>query len=387
MQVVCEGVKLTECDLGFKWSDSFNQNESGHHDDWTFERAAILFSLAAIYAFCATHTDRSNDEGKKVAKSFFELAAGTLEILKEERKVASWKGSDDLAEDTLSALKALMLAQAMKCFFEKARDDGKPNGILSKLCTECFHFYDECSNNISRASHQHRPIAAMSKEWLDLVESNKHLFDGLQHFYLAKVHEEKNEYGKQLCRLTYATSTCARAVNACSAGDAVRQQFLDAHTMCKAAHERAKKDNDNIYYEKVPDFATFKLQEPAIRLKQPLVQPVLPEVTSFEDPEPLPAPPPPEPVAAPAAPPAVPTAAPSESVPAPPPSALVADELANLSVSSADAPPPAFAEVRDLQIKKLVEMGFTAEDAGKALDKANGSMEAAMEALLANATS
>ena len=41
---------------------------------------------------------------------------------------------------------------------------------------------------------------------------NKELFEGMQHYYAASAHEEAHEYGKQLCRLTYATNRVAEAV-------------------------------------------------------------------------------------------------------------------------------------------------------------------------------
>ena len=135
--VVCRGISLTECELGFKWSDAFDVTQSGHVDDWTFERAAVLFSVAAAHAFTATHRDRATGDGVKLACADFQMSAGVLELLLGEMKTAAWKGSADLSVDTLATLKMLMLAQAQKCFYEKARDDGKSNSMLAKLTAEC----------------------------------------------------------------------------------------------------------------------------------------------------------------------------------------------------------------------------------------------------------
>lgn len=135
--VICAGISLTEAELGFKWSDAFDTKAFGHVDNWTFERACVLFSLAASLAFTATHRDRGTAEGVKLAAADFQLAAGVLDMLLGELRTSPWKGSPDLSVDTISTLMKLMLAQAQKCFYEKARDDGKSNSMLAKLTAEC----------------------------------------------------------------------------------------------------------------------------------------------------------------------------------------------------------------------------------------------------------
>jgi len=295
-----------------------------------------------------------------------------LNLLLGELRTAPWKGSPDLSVDTIDTLIKLMLAQAQKCFFEKAREDGKSSSIMAKLSADCAAFYQEVSSSIGAAKSTGRPIGAMSNDWLEVVEWNRLLFDGLQQYYLSKVHLEAFEYGKQLARLTYATNKCAEAVKACAgAADVLRKQFVDAHAKCLEEHTQAKKDNDLIYNEKVPAFNT--LDKPA-RMASPLVKTVVPprllDPATFADPEPLPAPPAPEPP-----PPSLPTPAPQ------PPNAAMAGMAVGDAAGQDEPPPPSFEEAETLGIEQLVAMGFDREKAAIALKAAGGSVQQAANAL------
>lgn len=109
-----------------------------------FERACVLFNLAALYSQLAGAEDRSNPQGVKRAKVYFEVsrhalaskflrsflslqsAAGTLSYLntsvlpkfslpdsEEDRPL-------DLTEPFIKSLELLMLAQAQECVWQRA---------------------------------------------------------------------------------------------------------------------------------------------------------------------------------------------------------------------------------------------------------------------------
>ena len=144
------------------------------------------------------------------ACAYFQEAAGILEALKELVKVGAWPElTPDLSINLLDALQLLMLAQAQKCFYEKASRAGMKDAIVAKITAECSRLYNEASARLGQATIGG---GAGSKEWLEVVEWNKKLFEGMQHYYAASAHEEAHEYGKQLCRLTYATNRVAEAV-------------------------------------------------------------------------------------------------------------------------------------------------------------------------------
>ena len=58
---VCEGVDLKP--LPFKWADAFDTSEVSSISDWNFERACVIFNLAAAISYLATHCDRGTADG------------------------------------------------------------------------------------------------------------------------------------------------------------------------------------------------------------------------------------------------------------------------------------------------------------------------------------
>ena len=127
---------------------------------------------------------------------------------------AAWRSSPDLSSDTLGALQTLMLAQAQKNFVEKAQADGMSDKILALLNAECAGLYEEVGRRFDEAKARQRPISAMAQEWLDVVEWNRKVFDGMQHLAMAKVADAEHKYGDALSRHTYAANKTAEAVKA-----------------------------------------------------------------------------------------------------------------------------------------------------------------------------
>lgn len=336
--IVCQGFNMRQLELGFKWADAFDASATSLEYDWDYERTCVIFNLAGSISFLATHSDRQTPEGLKAACGLYQQAAGALHAVHELVKAASWRASADLSGDTLGALEALMLAQAQKCFFEKAEGDGMTPKVLAMLSAECAALYEDVGIRVEEAKRRSRPISSMSDDWLDVVQWNRLLFDALQHFHLATLHREKSEFGNELSRLTYACDKSAMAVNACAnANPALQELFKRHYAICKEAHTRAKHDNELVHYAKVPDIKTLPKPERKcmVRSTSP------PEILNLEEPKAA-------------------AAAPGRG---------------------AD-PPPSFAVAETAGVAELVGMGFTEEAARDALDQCGGSVQAAAELLL-----
>ena len=205
---------------------------------------------------------------------------------------------------------------------------------------------------IESAKARSRPISAMSSDWLDVVQWNRYLFDGLQHYHQSRMHEADLAYGKALACLTHATDKCAMAVNACAtANPALQELFRKHHAICLEAHAKAKKDNDLVHYEKVPDIKTL----PKPERKRMVKSTPPPELATAVEPTPV-----------------------SRSV------AAVTAQAA--SVDLADPPPPSIEVAESAGVAELTAMGFSAAKAREALQQAGGSVQAAAEVLLQEAS-
>lgn len=109
-----------------------------------FEKASILFNLAAAYSQRGHQQNLKTTEGVKFAFNFFQLAAGAFAMLKEN--VPVWFPtviSTDLSPATLASLESLMLAQAQECFLLKAIVDKKSPSVISKLAAQAGDLYDQ----------------------------------------------------------------------------------------------------------------------------------------------------------------------------------------------------------------------------------------------------
>ena len=354
---VCTGLSLKDCNLEFKWDDAFEQSVTHMEADLGFERASVLFNLAAAISFLGNNVDRTAEGGSKIACNLYQQSAGALDECLSIVRAAPWVASADLSADTLGVLSSLMLAQAQKCFVEKAEADGMATGILAKLTAECAALYDAVWRGFEEARARGRPISKMSDDWLKVVDYNRRMWDGMQHFHCARAHADAHEYGKALARYTYAVNKTAEAVNeAKDAAPVLQEQFKRAHATCKEAYDKAKKDNDLVHYEKVPHIDTLPKPQ-----RHCLVKPQKPEeVSGVEAPTPMPA-------------------AVSRG-----PSGALADGLGGMALGGGggEPPPPSFEQAEEAGLAELVAMGFGRDAAAAALKKSGGSVQAAADLLL-----
>ncbi|KAL1398370.1 hypothetical protein pipiens_000215, partial [Culex pipiens pipiens] len=99
----------------FEWYDSLTGVPSCQRTV-AFEKACILFNLAAIYTQIGARQDRSSEKGLDAAVDNFLRAAGVFKHIYDTFTNAP---SMDLKPQVLEVLVALMLAQARECLYEK----------------------------------------------------------------------------------------------------------------------------------------------------------------------------------------------------------------------------------------------------------------------------
>ena len=130
--------KGTGLAISFRWRDSFDKDVICSGTDFGYEAACALFNVAAATSFMATAEDRGSEEGMWKACTYFQEAAGLLDAVKQLVKGGAWPNlSPDLSINLLDALHFLMLAQAQKCFYEKATRAGMKDSIVAKIAAEC----------------------------------------------------------------------------------------------------------------------------------------------------------------------------------------------------------------------------------------------------------
>ena len=106
------------------WFEAFHPKRKVYQVDLFYEKAAVLWNLAALYSQIGTSQSLWTPKGIKIAVISFQKAAGCLLFIRDQvinkSRVKIDKSMSDLSHDTLNVALHLMLAQADECFFLKA---------------------------------------------------------------------------------------------------------------------------------------------------------------------------------------------------------------------------------------------------------------------------
>ncbi|KAF7794805.1 hypothetical protein EIP86_005947 [Pleurotus ostreatoroseus] len=230
----------------------------------TYERAAVLFNLAALYSQLASAEDRSNPNGLKQMISHSQYAAGTLSYLKSSaipKLKESISPADmplDLTEPFISSLEALMLAQAQEGVWQKAVFDNYKNGIIAKLAAKVANYYGDAMKHLKDA-----PVIvqrSLPSGWLAHLETKQLHFEAAAQFRKSVDELEANKYGLELARLNQALTLAKRGHDVARKGSVAPTVVSDIKSLLDTLQKnvtRAERDNDLIYHEDVPSTASL----------------------------------------------------------------------------------------------------------------------------------
>lgn len=183
----------------FTWRDAWKTNEKCALPRLQFERAAVLFNLAAALSYLATLQKRkisADNDGLRRACQRFQQAAGALTMLKDLEVSDEMTG--DMGGEAIEVWQNLMLAQAQQCFFEKAVTDKLKPSVVAKLAAQVAKLYRAAADGLRNA----RLVA--DKAWPALLAAHISTFDAWTQLHAAAEHEEAYEYGAQVARLSQA---------------------------------------------------------------------------------------------------------------------------------------------------------------------------------------
>lgn len=171
----------------FEWYDSLTGVPSCQRTV-AFEKACILFNLAAIYTQIGARQDRSSEKGLDAAVDNFLRAAGVFKHIYDTFTNAP---SMDLKPQVLEVLVALMLAQARECLYEKLLlqleemtnvDCSSLHRNLSGEATQLTREYQEIHRIIqSNEAHTYLPEC-----WAGLVPLKSEHYKALAHYHTGK---------------------------------------------------------------------------------------------------------------------------------------------------------------------------------------------------------
>ncbi|KAI8621903.1 BRO1-like domain-containing protein [Chytriomyces sp. MP71] len=263
----------------FTWYDAFT-GKSVAQNAVAYEKACVIFNIAATCAAIGAGQNRFDPAGLKLAFNYLQAAAGLFNYINDN---FLHPPSVDMSRDSVKALSELMLAQAQECFVEKCLVEKKTGALVAKLAAQASHAYLQASESLAVDSLK----GHISKAWVDICKIKQKYFESVAHFHRSLVLEAEAKYGEIVSHMTKSESLGKEADSlakmfvrnypaftvsstaAQTASLAILSSLGAAHTASPAAAlaELAKtqataalerktavsKDNDLIYHEPTPN--------------------------------------------------------------------------------------------------------------------------------------
>nr|CAD7395361.1 unnamed protein product [Timema poppensis] len=281
-----------EVQIPFKWKDAFDKGSifGGRISlnllailclfyfsaltSLSYEKVCVLFNIAALQSSVAAAQSIESDEGLKLAAKLLQQSAGIFNHLKGNVMLAiQQEPTPDLNPETLGALSALMLAQAQEIFVQKAIHDRMKDLLIAKLSSQCEELYAEVMKQFQKELL--RPL--WEKEWISTVAGKQAAYHGLAEYYGSLVAKDNKLIGEEIARLENAM----RLFKEAQTRSGKPSYFQDHANKAQRALTEAKKDNDFIYHERIPDAKSL----PSLGKAQPVKLLPVPERLSqnFKD--------------------------------------------------------------------------------------------------------
>ncbi|KAI6038820.1 BRO1-like domain-containing protein [Pisolithus marmoratus] len=247
-----------------------------------FERASVLFNLAALYSQLAAAEDRSNQEGLKRASAYYQNAAGTLSYLTSSALPKLRFPADaeeiptDLTEPFVTSLENLMLAQAQECAWQRAVADHYKNGLIAKLAAGVASLYTSSLDTIRSAPST--ISSSLPSTWVTHLETKQRHFRAAAQYRKSIDELEANRYGDELRRLMDAEVEAKKGYNLVKRSSVAPAVIQDIKSLLDALQKnlaRAQRDNDLIYHCNIPASTAIDPIQEVIMVKSNVPQGLL----------------------------------------------------------------------------------------------------------------
>lgn len=155
-------LRFSEIRVTFPWRDAFTSKLTTQ-TSIAFEKASILFQIAATHSAIAASQSRSDPEGIKRAFYYFKTCAGMLTYINDNFLHAP---STDLSREVVKFLVAVILAQATEVFFEKCTDEKKGAALVSKVGAQAASMYTALVEHVKEFMGK----GIFDRNWVTLIQ-------------------------------------------------------------------------------------------------------------------------------------------------------------------------------------------------------------------------
>ena len=160
-------LRFSEIRVNFPWRDAFT-NKLTTQTSIAYEKASIIFQIAATHSAIAASQNRSDPEGLKRAFYYFRTTAGMLTYINDNFLHAP---STDLSREVIKFLVGIILAQATEVFFEKCTDEKKSNALVAKIAAQTAFMYTSLSEEVKEFMGK----GIFDRNWVTVIQARSSL--------------------------------------------------------------------------------------------------------------------------------------------------------------------------------------------------------------------
>ncbi|CAF3354792.1 unnamed protein product [Rotaria socialis] len=256
----------TECAVRFTWEDAF-QKEDNTYNDVRFEEACILYNLGAMYSRLGANESRRTHDSIKNACTYFRCAAACFEKVRDQYTTYT----SDLTPDLLTCQVHILLAQAHEAVLEKSLLDQRAPSVNAHVAMQISEYYQMALLNLMKPGIN-SIVSKRFKEWRVCLTYKLSYYFALTYYCCGLVAEEGKKYGHSVCYYDAAIERLKEAwKNAEKISSDKANIFKETHTFATdvlmGKQKVAKRDNDSVYFEKVPALSSLPAVQGAIVAK------------------------------------------------------------------------------------------------------------------------
>ncbi|XP_045393189.1 programmed cell death 6-interacting protein isoform X1 [Lemur catta] len=240
--------------LTFTWKDAFDKGSLFGGSvklalaSLGYEKSCVLFNCAALASQIAAEQNLDNDEGLKTAAKHYQFASGAFLHIKETVLSAlSREPTVDISPDTVGTLSLIMLAQAQEVFFLKATRDKMKDAIIAKLANQAADYFGDAFKQCQYKDTL--PKYFYFQEVFPVLAAKHCIMQANAEYHQSILAKQQKKFGEEIARLQHA----AELIKTVASRYDEYVNVKDFSDKISRALTAAKKDNDFIYHDRVPD--------------------------------------------------------------------------------------------------------------------------------------
>uniref|UniRef100_A0A8C2ISG2 Programmed cell death 6-interacting protein n=1 Tax=Cyprinus carpio TaxID=7962 RepID=A0A8C2ISG2_CYPCA len=240
--------------LTFTWKDAFDKGSLFGGSvklalaSVGYEKTCVLFNVGALASQIASEQNLDNDEGLKTAAKFYQLASGAFAHIKDTVLSAlNREPTMDISPETVGTLSQIMLSQAQEVFVLKATADKMKDAIVAKLANQAADYYGDAFKQCQYK--ENLPKYFYFQEVLPVLAAKHCMMQATAELRQSALANQKKKFGEEIARLQHATELVKTAASRYDEYVNVK----DLSDKINRALTAAKKDNDFIYHDRVPE--------------------------------------------------------------------------------------------------------------------------------------